>query len=261
MKHSPGNCTLGIDIGSRTTKAVVFDGVNILARSLIPTGWSPAESAKKAAAEALHNAGLKEVRKTMLTGYGRISVKDFPAEIVTEITAHARGIGYLLPDTRTLIDIGGQDSKAVIVDEGGFVLDFAMNDRCAAGSGKFLEFLALTMDMDIEKFAETAYKSASPVNISSICTVFAESEVLSLLAENASVEDVAAGVHRSIARRVTQMAKALHPHPPVSFSGGVARNRCMLRELSRALGYEVRAPEMPEYTGALGAAIIAGEGL
>ena len=261
MKFSSNGHALGIDIGSRTTKAVVFDGVNIRSRSLIPTGWSPAVSAKKAAEEALKAAGLKEIQKVMLTGYGRVSVIDFQAEIITEITAHARGIGYLLPDTRTLIDIGGQDSKAIIVDEGGFVLDFAMNDRCAAGSGKFLEFLALTMDFDIEEFAETAFKSTSPVAISSICTVFAESEVLSLLAEHASVEDVAAGVHRSIARRVAQMAKSLHPHPPISFSGGVARNKCMLRELSKALGHEVRAPEMPEYTGALGAAIIAFEGI
>jgi len=248
--------SLGIDIGARTTKAVLWDGEKVISRIILPTGWSPAESAHSAKAQILRQTGIDKVERTMLTGYGRISVNSFSARTVTEITAHARGVSYLLPDTRTLIDIGGQDSKAIILEEGGLVLDFAMNDRCAAGSGKFLEFLALTMGLDIENFALIANKSHHPVQISSICTVFAESEVLSLLAEHTPQEDVAAGVHRSIARRVAQMAGTLNPIPPVSFTGGVARNPCMLRELSIALGYEVRAPEMPEYTGALGAAML-----
>lgn len=255
----PDHYSMGIDIGSRTTKSVVFDGDNITAMSLSATGWNPGVSARRAYDEALKLSGLKHIDSIMLTGYGRISVKDFPGKTVTEITAHARGIGYLLPDTRTLIDIGGQDSKAILVEEGGYVIDFAMNDRCAAGSGKFLEFLAMTMDLDIARFAETALKSHHPVQISSICTVFAESEILSMLAENVPVEDIAAGVHRSIAKRVAQMANGLHPQAPASFSGGVARNGCMIRELSHALGMEVRAPENPEYVGALGAAIIAWE--
>jgi len=250
------NYSLGIDIGSRTTKAVLWDGEMVTERIIIPTGWSPAQSAFTVKDKILQRAGIDDSVRTMLTGYGRISVNSFPAQTVTEITAHARGVSFLLPDTRTLIDIGGQDSKAVILEEGGLVLDFAMNDRCAAGSGKFLEFLAMSMGLDIEKFAAIAVKSHSPVQISSICTVFAESEVLSLLAEHTPQEDVAAGVHRSIARRVAQMAGTLNPAPPVAFTGGVARNPCMLRELSMALGYEVRAPEAPEYTGALGAAML-----
>ncbi len=248
--------SLGIDIGSRTTKAVLWDGEKVTARIIIPTGWSPAQSAHSAKEQILRQAGLNRVDKTMLTGYGRISVNSFPARTVTEITAHARGVSFLLPDTRTLIDIGGQDSKAIILEEGGLVLDFAMNDRCAAGSGKFLEFLAMSMGLDIESFAAIANKSHNPVQISSICTVFAESEVLSLLAEHTPQENVTAGVHRSIARRVAQMAGTLNPAAPVTFTGGVARNRCMLRELSLALGLEVRAPEAPEFTGALGAALI-----
>ena len=250
---------MGIDIGSRTTKAVVFNGKEVIALTITETGWSPGESALRAKKECLIRAGLEEVEKVMLTGYGRISVNGFPAETVTEITAHAMGIGFLLPETRTLIDIGGQDSKAMILEPGGLVFDFAMNDRCAAGSGKFLEFLAMSMGLDIENFAETAFRSNNPVQISSICTVFAESEVLSLLAENASQEDVAAGVHHSIARRVAQMTNTLNPVPPFAFSGGVARNRCMIRELSSVFGKEVIAPEMPEYTGAIGAAILAME--
>jgi predicted CoA-substrate-specific enzyme activase len=146
------------------------------------------------------------------------------------------------------------------MEERGLVSDFAMNDRCAAGSGKFLELLALSMNMEIEEFAEMAYRSAQPRQISSLCTVFAESEVLSLLAEGASREDVAAGAHRAIAQRVANMARNLHPQAPIAFSGGVARNRSMVKELSRALGSEILVPDGPEYMGALGAAIIAGEG-
>lgn len=256
-----GRITGGIDIGSRTTKALIWDGDRVLSRSpLFSTGWAPEESALRAFERALKDAGCKIVSKVVATGYGRISVS-FADESVTEITAHARGISRLLPEIRTLIDIGGQDSKVMLLEEGGLVIDFAMNDRCAAGSGKFLEFLALTMNLSVEEFAELAYTSQNPVQISSMCTVFAESELLSMLAEGASLEDVAAGVHRSIALRVAQMARTLHPNPPAAFSGGVALNRCIVKELARALGIEVKVPEIPEYVGALGAAIIAREGL
>ena len=250
---------MGIDVGSRTTKALIWDGNNVLSRILLPTGWSPAESARNA-----HNAVLKKVDRQIdrkvITGYGRISLVNFADETVTEITAHARGVGRILPAAKTVIDIGGQDSKAILLENGGLVMDFAMNDRCAAGSGKFLEFLAHSMNLEIEDFAELAFKSQNPIQISSLCTVFAESEVISLLAEGASKEDVAAGVHRSISLRVAAMAKTLNPQPPVAFTGGVARNRCMVRELSRALGMEIITPEFPEFSGALGAAIIALEG-
>ena len=256
-----GRVTAGIDVGSRTTKALVWDGDKVLYRSpLLSTGWSPEKSALQAYERIMRDAGGKKISRVVVTGYGRFSAS-FAGESVTEITAHARGIGRLLPETRTLIDIGGQDSKAILLEEGGLVIDFAMNDRCAAGSGKFLEFLALTMDLSVQEFAQLAYASENPVQISSMCTVFAESELLSLLAEGASRADVAAGVHRSIALRVAQMTKTLYPDSPAAFSGGVALNRCMVKELARALGIEVKVPEMPEYIGALGAAIIAREGL
>jgi predicted CoA-substrate-specific enzyme activase len=257
---SSGRITAGIDVGSRTTKAVLWNGREVISRSLIATGWLPEKSAQDAFDGALRHAEIDRVDHTVVTGYGRVSAK-FADESVTEITAHARGVAYLNPGTRTLIDIGGQDSKAIILDEEGFVQDFAMNDRCAAGSGKFLEFLAMTMTLPVGEFAEMAFLSNDPVQISSICTVFAESEVLSLLAEGVRRRDVANGVHRSIAIRVAQMTGSLHPQAPAAFSGGVARNHCMVRELETALGLPIVVPNKPEYAGALGAAIIGLEGL
>lgn len=249
---------VGIDIGSRTTKVVLWDGETIISKSLVSTGWTPGESAEQAFTFAKVSAKVKHADKIVATGYGRVIVP-FADKTVTEITAHARGISHQLPQTRTLIDIGGQDSKAIILGEYGLVSDFAMNDRCAAGSGKFLEYLAMTMELPIEEFAELAYSSRNPVMISSICTVFAETEVLSLLAEGASRQDIAVGVHRSIAMRVAQLVNSLHPQPPAAFSGGVAKNRCLIREISEVMNMDFVVPDNPEFTGALGAAIIATE--
>ena len=252
--------TMGIDVGSRTTKAVIYDGKKILDRTIIPTGWSPAESALEVYKKSLQSAKLSSVDKKVVTGYGRISVGNFADATVTEITAHARGISASIPEARTLIDIGGQDSKAILIENGGLVTDFSMNDRCAAGSGKFLEFLAVSMGLNIMEFSELANKSTNPVQISSLCTVFAESEIISLLAEGVSREDVAAGVHRSISQRVASMVKSLHPQAPAAFAGGVANNSCIVRELSLALGFEIMTPEFPDFNGAFGAAIIAYNG-
>jgi len=250
----------GIDAGSRAVKALIWDGESVIGRSIVPTGWTPGESIRLAYRTALQAAGIVRTDRVTATGYGRI-VAPFADLRVTEITAHARGISRLIPGIRTLIDVGGQDSKAILLDEDGVVTDFAMNDRCAAGCGKFLEFLALTLGLTMEDFAELAYSSNCPTVISSICTVFAETEALSLVAEGVPREDVAAGAHRSIASRVAQLAQSLNPEPPVAFTGGVGRNRCMVRELSKALGMEIVVPDLPEFTGAFGAAIIASEGL
>jgi len=268
---------VGIDVGSRTTKAVIWNGEHIIGKSLIPTGWTPEASARTVYEKALNDVtpplspptsyGGKELSSSsptlqrgkyriVATGYGRVTVP-FADKTITEITAHARGVSHQVPDAKTLIDIGGQDSKAIVIDSGDIVADFAMNDRCAAGSGKFLEFLAASLDMSIQEFAEVAYSSTNPIAISSICTVFAETELLSMLAEGIPREDIAAGVHRSIAVRVGQLARSLHPQPPVAFSGGVAYNRCLIRELSRVMGHPISVSELPEYCGALGAALIA----
>ena len=247
---------LGIDVGSRTTKAVVWNGDTLISKAIMQTGWSPSECVKEIYAKIVQKTDASAIERIVITGYGRISVKGFADKTVTEITAHACGIHRVLPQVKTLIDIGGQDSKAIILDENGFVMDFLMNDRCAAGSGKFLEFLALSMNTSIEEFAALAMESQNPAQISSLCTVFAESEIISLLAEGASREDVAAGVHRAIAMRVANMVKMLSPITPIAISGGVANNRCIVRELSQLLGAEILVPEGPDYIGALGAAVL-----
>ena len=253
--------SMGIDIGSRTTKSVIWDGIDLVGKVIVSTGWTPDKTAEKAYHEVLKAAQMKKVDRVYATGYGRVSVTEHVDDTVTEITAHARGVGQLLPEARTLIDIGGQDSKAILLEAVELVVDFAMNDRCAAGSGKFLEFLAMTMELSIKDFADLAALSTNPVQITSLCTVFAESEVLSLLAEGARRRDVAAGIHRAIAIRVAQMALSLHPQAPIAFAGGVALNQCMVNELSHAFNSQIVTPEIPEFTGALGAAIIAMEGL
>jgi len=257
---STGKLYAGIDAGSRTTKALLWNGNEIIEKVILPTAWSPAKNALEAYQQVLERTGISKPECTVITGYGRVNA-DFADDSITEITAHAVGVNYLLPGTKTLIDIGGQDSKAIIISDDGIVSDFAMNDRCAAGSGKFLEFLAVTMDMKVEEFADLAESSKNPIQISSICTVFAESELLSLLAEGVSKVDIAAGVHRSIAVRVGQMAASLNPQPPVSFTGGAAKNKCLVKEISRFLNQPVRVPDFPEYAGALGAAIIAEKGI
>ncbi|MBC8204539.1 2-hydroxyglutaryl-CoA dehydratase [bacterium] len=255
---SNGKISAGIDIGSRSVKVVLWDGLNVTSRTIIPTGWYPGDSAAKAYQAALSQAGLERAEHILATGYGRFKA-DFADGQVTEITTHAKGISLTLPQARALIDIGGQDSKAMIIGEGGIVRDFAMNDRCAAGSGKFLEYLSSAMAMGVEEFAALGMESNNPALISTVCTVFAETEVLSLLAEGVSKQDAAAGVHRAIAKRVAQMAASLHPPAPIAFAGGVALNQCMVRELSNALGCDIIVPEYPLFNGALGAAVIAFE--
>ncbi len=256
---------IGIDVGSRTTKAIVWDGSQVVSKALISTGWTPEKSAELIFEKVLRGAGLNKQKRSgnsidivsVATGYGRVTVP-LTDKTITEITAHARGIVHLLPDTRTLIDIGGQDSKSIIIEDR-IVADFAMNDRCAAGSGKFLEFLAHSMGLSVDDFSELALTSFNAIQISSICTVFAESEILSLLAEGQSKSDIAVGVHKSIAHRVANMAFTLHPQPPFAFSGGVAYNKCLIREMSEILGNFIMVPANPEYVGALGSALHAFE--
>jgi len=245
----------GIDIGSRSVKAVIWDGEAVIGHAQVPTGWTPEQSAESALELAMLEAGVDRPGSIVASGYGRRVVR-FANHTVTEITAHAVGVHHLMPEVATLIDIGGQDSKVTIL-ENGLVADFAMNDRCAAGSGKFLEFLAHSIGKSVEEFAELGLQSENPCLISSICTVFAESEMLSLLAEGKKAEDVACGVHRAIALRVVQMAEKLNPRAPYAFTGGVALNKCMVRELSHTLGNPVVTPAEPLFTGALGAAILA----
>jgi len=253
--------TLGMDMGSRTTKAVLLDGDEILARRIQPTGWAPVEAAEQARQAVVAEAGLalEQVGPIVATGYGRVTVP-FPAKMVTEITCHAAGVAKALPKTRTVIDVGGQDSKVIRIDQFGLVLDFAMNDRCAAGTGRFLEFMATSMEVPIGDYALLGASGENPSDLSSICTVFAESEVLSLLAEGIPVPDIVAGIHRAIARRIVGLIESVGLVPPVVMTGGGALNAGLRHHLAALLGTEILLPPNPQTMGAEGAAILAGKG-
>ncbi len=206
----------------------------------------------------MDEAGLsrQEVAYIVGTGYGRVAL-NFIDQAVTEITCQARGIYYLTGRAGTIIDIGGQDTKVITVNERGKVVDFVMNDKCAAGTGRFLEVMATALGMDVDGLGRLP-EHVNPVNISSMCTVFAESEVVSLLAAGVAREEIGAGLHRAVARRVKGMLKSAVP-APVVFSGGGAKNEGLRRALAAELGVEVLVPAEPRITGALGAAIIGWE--
>ncbi len=253
---------LGIDIGSLSCDAVLIDVTGrILAASVVPTGARNKEAIERATGEVLRDAGLKRDRlaSTVSTGYGRDRVAD-RAAAVTEITCHARGIAELLPETRLLIDIGGQDSKAVALGPKGKVLDFAMNDKCAAGTGRFLEAMARALGVDITELADMDLGSTRELTLSSMCTVFAESEVVSLIAQGMPENEIVRGLNRSIASRTASLAKRVCAEPgsvAIAMSGGVAHNSGVVRALSDFLGRSVSVPPQPDTVGAFGAALIA----
>ncbi|MBM4353861.1 MAG: 2-hydroxyglutaryl-CoA dehydratase, partial [Deltaproteobacteria bacterium] len=196
---------------------------------------------------------------TVATGYGRHGVEG-ALTAVTEITCHARGILAVLPDTRLLIDIGGQDSKAILIAADGRVADFAMNDKCAAGTGRFLEAMARGLEVDVDRLGSLAAIATTDITLSSICTVFAESEVVSLIADGSAAADIARGLHRAVAARTLGLVRRVAPSLdglPVAMSGGVARNEGVVRALEEALGVRVSVPADPDTIGALGAALIA----
>lgn len=244
----------GIDIGSRTIELVV---VNEEAQTVLSfqadTGFDPMAKAKK----LIHGLDFDRI---MATGYGRNLFEiSFDAPTVTEIKAHARGARAFFPDTQTVLDIGGQDSKSISLFKNGKVKKFEMNDRCAAGTGKFLEIMAKTLGFNIEDFGKEALLAENSLNISSMCTVFAESEVTSLIAKGESRREIARGLHASVIRRAAGMINRVSSVGDIVFTGGVAKNPCMCKLLSEKLGREVRAPDDPQIIGALGAALLAAE--
>jgi predicted CoA-substrate-specific enzyme activase len=253
----------GIDIGSVATKAVFIDKEGkVLAFALMPTGYDRRQSGAQALKMALDKIGKseKDIAYTVSTGYGRRAFKADKA--LPEIICHARGTRELFPQARTIIDIGGQDSKVIQLDEAGMVLRFEMNDKCAAGTGRFLEVLTeRILNLPIEELGPLALKSKNPATLSSVCTVFAESEVLSLLSEHKAREDIAYGISRAIARRVVGMGAGgqVDYKEPIVFSGGVARNVGVVKAIEEELGKKVITPEEPQITAALGAAIFAQE--
>jgi predicted CoA-substrate-specific enzyme activase len=253
----------GVDIGSVTTKAVIIDGEdNILAFEHAPTLTNREQSGEDIFARALARCGLRagDIRSVASTGYGR---RAFTRSTLhsPEIICHARGTAALFPGARVIIDIGGQDSKVIELGVDGRPLRFAMNDKCAAGTGRFLEVMAGVLGLTLESLGPVSLESKEAITLSSVCTVFAESEIVSLLSENKRREDIAWGLHRSIARRVVNMGTGsqIKYVEPIIFSGGVARNVGVAKALEEVLQKKVTCPENPQVTAALGAAILARE--
>ena len=243
----------GIDIGSRTIELVVLNDGKIIESKKADSGFDTMMRAK----EMLEGVEHEHI---MATGYGRhLFELSFDAPTVTEIKAYAVGARALFPEVRTILDIGGQDSKAIAVNDDGKVIKFEMNDRCAAGTGKFLEIMAQALGYNLDRFGIEALGATRDIQISSMCTVFAESEVTSLVAKGEDRREIALGLHRSVVRRAVGMLKRVSVKEPIIFAGGVARNLCMHHLLEEALGKDILIPENPQMVGALGAALLAGE--
>ncbi|KQY50868.1 MULTISPECIES: acyl-CoA dehydratase activase [unclassified Nocardioides] len=250
---------LGVDLGSTTAKAVVIDGLGgIAASSTIAMGAVSRRGMQRAIDAALESAGLEtaELSGTVSTGYGRKLVPGVQRTF-TEITCHARGTSEMVPGVRLVIDVGGQDSKAITVGSDGLVDEFAMNDRCASGTGRFYEVLARALECEIDDLGALAMQGNDDLEISTMCATFAETEIVSLMAQDLPVADIASSVHRAIAARTLALVAQVGKRTPVVLTGGVARNPAAVHFLSRALRVEVGVPEQPQITGAYGAALLA----
>jgi (R)-2-hydroxyacyl-CoA dehydratese activating ATPase len=251
----------GIDIGSMTAKCILLKEYEIVSSVVIPTDADPRQSGKTVFKQALDAAGCatRHIGRIVGTGYGRVSLDIFDTT-VTELTCHARGARFLNPAIEGLIDIGGQDSKAIRLNPDGVIADFAMNDRCAAGTGRFLEAMATALKIDLSAMGSAGLCAAAPCPINSTCVVFAESEVISLLAAGRTKADIAAGLLESIAKRVGTMAKRVGLSRNMAFVGGGAKNAGLKKALEKFLGSPFLSfPGDPQMTGALGAALIARE--
>ena len=250
--------TAGIDIGSITAKAAIVEGGEIIGTKIIFTGYNAEAAGLKVYEDLLSESGLdaSSISKIVSTGYGRNSVK-FSDKAFTEIMAHAAGAYFLNSKIRTIIDIGGQDSKAMALDERGKVKNFVMNDKCAAGTGRFLEVMARALEVNLDEFGAMSLQSKLPSRISSLCTVFAESEVISLIARGEKRQDIIAGIHESIAARVSSMVGRVGVSEPVMITGGVARNAGVVDALTRKLGVKIAVSSYAQVNGAIGAAVLA----
>lgn len=249
--------TAGIDAGAATTKVVLMRGRETMGYRISGTGFDFLTSAVETYHELLLASDIEknDVEKVYATGYGRNSIS-FADKGISEITAHAKGVYFLYPAVRGIIDVGGQDSKVIVVSDGN-VTDFLMNDKCAAGTGKFLEYTAKALEVPIEDLGALALASSHPAGITSMCTVFAESEVISLRARGVAKEDIAAGLIASVAQRIIIMVKRMALEDHIAFVGGVAKNAGMKAALEKDLGVHLFVPPEPQVTAALGAAISA----
>jgi (R)-2-hydroxyacyl-CoA dehydratese activating ATPase len=249
----------GIDVGSLSSDAVIIDDAGqIVGSSITETGAHSTKAAQRALDLALAQAGIAagDLAFTVATGYGRVSV---PAadKTVTEISCHGVGAFELFPNTRTVIDIGGQDSKAISLNAEGKVVDFVMNDKCAAGTGRFLEVMAEKLDSSLGELGGLSLAADGEVSISSVCTVFAESEVVSLVARNHPRDQIVKGLHRAIVNRVAAMVGGLGVIEAVTMSGGVAKNLGVVALMEERLGVKIQVPPEPQIVGAYGAALLA----
>lgn len=255
--------TAGIDIGSIATKVVVFDTEKqkIISQAVGLTGSQPKAVAEELLKKALTqvNISQKEIEYIISTGYGRRSI-EFPTKTITEISCCAKGVGYyinrLSDNVYTVIDLGGQDTKAILLDENYEVADFVMNDKCAAGTGRFLEVMANVLGVNLDDLGDLSLKSKNPISINSTCTVFAESEVISLIAQGKNKEDIVAGICSSIAERIVGMVRQVGGKGNVFFCGGGAKNVGIKDALEVKLGLRVYVPDEPQFVVALGAALI-----
>ncbi|VAX41007.1 Similar to benzoyl-CoA reductase subunit D [hydrothermal vent metagenome] len=249
----------GVDVGSTQTKAIIIDEQGrIVGRSLIDTGANVVQAAENAYSKALHEQQISEdeVEFIIGTGYGRYRVT-FGNTQVTEISCHGRGAVHMFPNTRTVLDMGGQDTKAIRVSPSGEIDDFCMNDKCAAGTGRFLGAASSALDIPLDELGATALRHTKAVRISTTCTVFAESEVLSWLGKGKKVEDILWGVHQSIAVRSFSLMRRVGLDEEITFTGGVARNIAMIEAMEEKLGVTLNVSEESHYMGALGAALYA----
>jgi predicted CoA-substrate-specific enzyme activase len=248
----------GIDVGSISAKAAILKDGALAGCRVILTGYNARNAGRAVYEGLLQELGIDpaDVDRIVATGYGRNSV-DFAHKAVTEITCHAKGAYFQNPAVRSIIDIGGQDSKAIALNESGGVRDFAMNDKCAAGTGRFLEVMARALEVDLDGFGAMSLTAAHPARISSLCTVFAESEVISLISKGARRADIIAGIHDSVAARVAAMANRVGVTAPVMMTGGVAHNIGVVRALEAKLGCHIEVSAYAQENGAIGAACIA----
>jgi predicted CoA-substrate-specific enzyme activase len=251
--------TAGIDVGSATAKAVILQDDKIVSYSIMPTGAESAESAQRVLDEALLKAGMipfSEIERIIATGYGRVIVK-FAQETITELSCHARGANWLFPSVRTILDMGGQDCKAIKCDEDGRLLNFTMNDKCAAGTGRFFEIIARVMDMPLEELGRLSLETENEVRISSTCAVFGKSEVASLIRQGRAKADILGGVHSAVTERVTTLLRKVGISADLAITGGIARNIGIVQRVEKRLGLKALIPEEPQIIGALGAALFA----
>jgi predicted CoA-substrate-specific enzyme activase len=254
-----GAYVMGVDLGSTTAKTVILDeAARPVAANVVQMGAVSRAGVQASMRQALDEVGVdaRDVVRTVSTGYGRRLVETADNSF-TEITCHARGAAALWPGVRLVIDIGGQDSKVIAVDENGFVDRFAMNDRCASGTGRFFEVLGRALEIDVDQIGAVALAGSDDLEVSSMCATFAETEVISLLAQGAEKADIAASVHRAVAARTLGLLAQVGKRTPIVMTGGVAKNPAAVHYMSQALGLPVEVPSEPQISGAFGAALLA----